>query len=449
MPGDEPPIGSADEDPRLEGISWRSSRSRLPRRLRRWLPVVGTVVTIGVQPVSADEDGNALGETIVWAITEALYQLTRPIRHVIEEYGHELVTLIVHTPNPNAVFEEPTNDPWPAVYGYYWETILPLSLFLYGLSIGLVILLESTSHLFGSYHRTKLKKRAFAGLLGILLWWWLAALSLQFANALTLYLAPDLSDISLFQTLSFTVIGVLGGVLATMTDFVLFVLVALIYLMRQLALYTFVLLMPILIALWVPGVGPMTLVSRFVRRLAGFYVPMVLMTVPVALLFRIGELLGDSLSLSLGGIGSWILALVVPVAAVAAPIVMFWQAGALFFVADRASRRVSRTRASGRMKRVYRTGRGSIRSGRDFTRGVRGKQRVGADNNSETSQRSLGHMGGKGVNRAGSWLKNRGPSIRSKGSSQSSSQPTTDRSATTTSDSGSDAQWQSLRDRRN
>jgi len=43
--------------------------------------------------------------------------------------------------------------------------------------LGIVIFLESTSYLFGSYHRSKLKKRAFSGLLGILSWWWVAALA--------------------------------------------------------------------------------------------------------------------------------------------------------------------------------------------------------------------------------------------------------------------------------
>jgi len=62
------------------------------------------------------------------------------------------------------------------------------------------------------------------------------------------------------------------------------------------------------------------------------------MTLPVALLLRLGELLGESFSLSLGGVGAWLLALLIPVAALFAPLVMFWQAGALFFFADRASR---------------------------------------------------------------------------------------------------------------
>jgi len=60
--------------------------------------------------------------------------------------------------------------------------------------------------------------------------------------------------------------------------------------------------MPLLIVFWIPGVGPFTLISRFVQRLAGFYAPILFMTLPVALLLRLGELPRESFSLSLGGL---------------------------------------------------------------------------------------------------------------------------------------------------
>lgn len=53
-----------------------------------------------------------------------------------------MLEVIVQTPHPDAVFGAPSNGPWPSIYDYYWETIIPLSLSLYGLAIGLVILLE-------------------------------------------------------------------------------------------------------------------------------------------------------------------------------------------------------------------------------------------------------------------------------------------------------------------
>jgi len=100
--------------------------------------------------------------------------------------------------------------------------------------LGIVIFLESTSYLFGSYHRSKLKKRAFSGLLGILSWWWVAALSLRFVDALTGFIVPDLSEIALFETASFAILGVLGVIIAQAVNLTLFLLLALVYTIRQL-----------------------------------------------------------------------------------------------------------------------------------------------------------------------------------------------------------------------
>src|SRR6056297_1686536 len=159
----------------------------------------------------AQESGlSSLGDIIVGAIKDLLTELFKPVTKVIQNYGDELVDVVVGTKHPDTVFGPPTNGAWPAIYDYYWDSIVPLALFLWAVSIGLVIFFETTSHLFSSYHRTKLKKRAFSGLLGILMWWWIAALSLRFTGALADVIVPSLSDISLFETLSFGSMGVLG-----------------------------------------------------------------------------------------------------------------------------------------------------------------------------------------------------------------------------------------------
>lgn len=349
---------------------------------------------------------SALGDVIVAALEEFLRLLVRPVEDVIESNGDALLDVIVGTPHPNAVFAPPTNDAWPRLYEYYWDTIIPLSLLLWALMIGLVIFFESTSHLFSSYHRTKLKKRAFAGLLGVLSWWWMAAISLRFVDALAGFLVPNLSDVSLFQTLSFSTMGVLGIAIALLSDFVLFVLVALIYFARHVILYLFVLLMPLLIVFWVPGVGPFTLVSRFMQRLAGFYVPFLFMTVPIALLFRLGGLLGESFSLSMGGLGAWLTALVIPIVAVASPFVLFWQAGALFFMADRAATHTSAERARTRMHRVQATGQSTRHGARNFLRGTRGELAV-----TQSGQQLLG-SGDSRAHAAGSRLPRWNPNSR-------------------------------------
>ena len=402
--------------------------------MARYAAVTTGLLVAAVQPAVAQDGGDdgggglldGLGDIIIGALTELLRILFSPIRSVIEDHGDALLDLVVGTPHPDSVFSAPTNGPWPNIYSYYWETIVPLSLSLFGLSIGLVIFFESTSHLFSTYHRTKLKKRAFSGLLGVLSWWWIAALSLRFIDSLAAFLIPSVSDISLFQTLSFTGMGVLGLVFTLSTDFVLFVLIGLIYLVRQLALYLFVLMMPLLIVFWIPGVGPFSLVAKFMRRLAGFYVPFLFMTIPVALLFRVGDLLGQSADFSATGIGAWLTALVIPFAAVASPFVLFWQAGLILFVADRASRHVSAQRARNRLSRGRERVRQAGRGGRNFVRGVRNKPAIrGNGQTMLDSGDSRAHAAGQRVNRGGSRLRgtfsNRGDGGGSGGSGGGSS----------------------------
>jgi hypothetical protein len=344
---------------------------------------------------------SSLSDIIVAALQELLRVLFSPIQTLIEDHADDVVSIIVSTPHPNAVFAQPTNGAWPNIYDYYWDGLMPLALLLWALAIGLVIFFESTSYLFSSYHKAKLKRRAFAGLLGILAWWWVAALSLRFIEALTGYLVPDLSSISLFETLSFSAMGVLGLVVTLSVDLVLFLLIAILYFVRQVVLYLFVLLMPILIALWVPGVGPFSLVSGFVRKLAGFYVPFLFMTVPVALLFRLGDLLGTSADLSMEGLGLWLTALVIPIVAVISPFVLFWQAGALLLVTDRLARHGSRHRARDRVARARTAGREGTHGGRNFFRGARGQPAVRGDGQTLLgSGNSRAHAAGSRLNSA-------------------------------------------------
>ena len=318
----------------------------------------------------------SIRDAIVGALTELLRVLFEPITGIIEEYADDLLDVVVSTPRPDTVLGAPTNEPWPDLHTYYWDAIIPISLLVWALSVGLVIMLEATGHLFSGYHQTRLKKRVFAGLLGILSWWWLAAFSLRFISALTGILLPDLSSVSLFETLSFSGMGVLGLAISLTVDFVLFALIAVIYFVRRVTLYLFVLMMPLLIALWVPGVGPFALVSRFMTRLAGFYIPFLFMTLPIALLFRLGGILGGSFSLTMGGIGAWLTALVIPLVAVLSPFVLFWQASALFFIGGRMAQNTSRQTAGRRIDSARSLGATTSRGVRNARAGARGEPAV-------------------------------------------------------------------------
>ena len=348
----------------------------------------------------------ALGDIIPEALSDWLRGLFEPIEQVIQNEGSEVIEAVVSTPAPDTVFGTPTNGAWPQIYEYYWEGLIPLVLFLYGLSIGLVIFFESTSGLFSSYHTTNLKRRAFSGLLGILSWWWIAAFSLRLIDGLGRFLVPDLATVSLFEITSFGVIGLLGLLVSLTVDLILFVLIALIYFTRHVMLYLFVLLMPLLIVFWIPGVGPFSLVSRFMQRLAGFYAPFLFMTIPVALLFRLGALLGESFSLSLDGMLAWVVALIIPFVAVVSPLLLFWQAGALFFIADRAARHMSAEKARSRLSRGREQVQSAKQGGRNFVRGVRDEPAVKSGGQYVlNSGDSRAHSTGQRLNTTGSRLR--------------------------------------------
>ena len=358
------------------------------------------------QESGAGAEGGALIDIIISAIIGFLKDFFSPVTSAIENYGKDLLKVILGTPHPNAVFTEPTNNAWPRLHDYYWQTIIPLALSLWGLALGLVILLESTSYLFSSYHIAKLKKRAFTGLLGILSWWWFAAISLRFMDALTGLLAPSLSNISLFETASFGGMGVLGMVVALSTDFSLFLLLGIIYLSRQVILYLFVLWMPVLIAMWIPGVGPFAMLSKLVRKLAGFYVPFLIMTLPVAILFQLGKILGHSFGPTMGGIGAWLTAIIIPFIAVLSPLVLIWQAGGIFFIGDRIASHVSARQAQRRVPNVRSRASDAKQGSRNFSRGVRGKPAIRDSGQTLlNSGDSRAHRAGDRINSAGSRLR--------------------------------------------
>ncbi|WP_436932830.1 hypothetical protein [Halosimplex halobium] len=397
-----------------------------------WTHLLSVCIALqfGIGSVSAQSGeggGSALGDTIIWAIKNALKALFEPLKTLIQNNANTVLSVAIGTPHPNAVFVAPTNNPWTSVYGYFWDILTPLALLLWALSVGIVIFLESTSYLFSSYHRTKLKRRAFAGLLGILAWWWMDALARQFTNELAIFLAPDLSEITLFETLSISGVGALVTAVTYSVDLFLIALVVLIYFIREVVLYLFTLMMPILIALWIPGVGPFSLVSKFMKRMAGFYVPFLFMTIPVALLFRLGQILGENFGFSVEGLGLWLTALIIPIVAIASPFVLFWQAGSIFFMAQSASRHASKRRAKSRLSGTKDRAETVANGGRNFSRGVQGKPGRTSDGQIVfNSGDSRAHAAGSRLNDAGSRL--RGALARSSSSAAGGDDGVTDNS---------------------
>jgi len=177
------------------------------------------------------------------------------------------------------------------------------------------------------------------------------------------------------------------------------------------------------------------------KRLAGFYVPFLFMTVPVALLLRLGQLLGSSVTLSIGGAGQWLLAILTPLVAVISPFILFWQAGALFFMADSASRHASRDRANARVGKARSAGATTQMGTQNFNRGLQGKPAVKPD-----GQAVLG-SGDSRAHAAGTRLNSTATSLKSRFSSQTARSETTKQPTDSASSDSRNNQFETLRDR--
>lgn len=370
----------------------------------------GTAGSGGAPVLSPD----AIAGAVVSALKQLLAQLFRPIRQFLENNAGGVIRVVLDTPAPTRVFGAPQTTPWIAVYDYYWDAIVPVALLLFVFAGTVVILLETTSALFSSYHRAQLKRRGIVALLGVLSWWWINAFALRLVDGLVVALAPSLGDLTLFETASFGAIGLLGTVIALATDFALFGIVALVYLLRHVLIYFYTLLVPLLLVAWVPGVGPFRLLTGLVAQASRLYVPVLVMPVPVALLFRLGTLLGESAGVSsLGGFGAWVAALIIPFVAILAPIVLLWQTGQIAAAARTTARNISRRQAQARIGGIRSTtgtarsyGATGVQKTRETARGVRERHVVDAEGQSRfglggSRVRAAGQRIRRGVDRLG------------------------------------------------
>ena len=96
----------------------------------------------------------------------------------------------------------------------------------------------------------------------------------------------------------------------------------------------------------------------------------------------------------------------IPLLAVASPFILFWQAGALFFIADRAARHVSAQKARGRLSRGQERLRTARQGGKNLIRGVRDEPAVKSDGQYVlNSGDSRAHASGQRLNTTGSRLR--------------------------------------------
>lgn len=198
------------------------------------------------------------------------------------------------TPTPHTegpfVFGTPTNAPWPALR----ETLIGGEIMLIALLV-LVIAVQGRHvirifNVGSGYHARRTAKTAWMGAVLIITWYWIAVTTLSLVDGLTIVLMPDVSTLTnLLEGFAMTRpsntglalgLALLGGVS-------MWVLEALLYI-REVLLYVYLYGMPIAIALEYSNIP---IVSRIASRLCYQFIPLALLPLPAALLFKGYDLL--------------------------------------------------------------------------------------------------------------------------------------------------------------
>ncbi|MFC7044803.1 hypothetical protein ACFQH6_04650 [Halobacteriaceae archaeon GCM10025711] len=188
------------------------------------------------------------------------------------------------------VFGEPTNAPWGAIE----DSLVGGEVMLVALLL-LVMTVQGrhTVRIFNvgsAYEARKARKTAWLGAVLIITWYWVGVLILYLVEGFTLALIPDLSTLS-NAMLDFMNVAVanpaLALSLASVGGIAMWTLQALYYL-REVLLYVYMFGMPFAIAL---AYGNLPVVSDIAMRFAKRFVPLAVLPMPAAILFKGYDLL--------------------------------------------------------------------------------------------------------------------------------------------------------------
>jgi len=223
-----------------------------------------------------------LEQIVVW-FSEGIVDGYRKITEAV--FG----TPIPETPNGLPV-GVPQNQPWTQLYDALVAGEITLIAFLI-----LVVCVQGrhTLRIFNlsdPIRDRRTRRSAWTGGLLIATWYWIAVTALYLVDGFAIALVPPIDAVvePLVNFFDLTLSNPLLGLLLTFVGAVaMWTLQALLYL-RELLLYVFVYVMPIAIAV---AYGGLPVISGIAARVAVKFIPLAVMPLPVALLFRGYDLL--------------------------------------------------------------------------------------------------------------------------------------------------------------
>ncbi|MFP8890595.1 hypothetical protein ACLI4U_12570 [Natrialbaceae archaeon A-CW2] len=225
---------------------------------------------------------------------DAIDQLIEWFQEGLAE-GYEVVTAQVFgTPTPETdgafVFGDPSNTPWEQIY----SSLVAGEIMLVALLL-LVMCVQGrhTIRIFNignAYETRKTKRSAWTGAFLIVTWYWIAVLTLYLVDGFTIALIPDVSVVTdaMIDLLLLTVSNPLLALFLTGVGAVAMWILQALFFLREILLYILIYAMPIGIAL---AYGNLPIISHIARTVCMKFVPLAIMPIPVALLFKGYELL--------------------------------------------------------------------------------------------------------------------------------------------------------------
>ncbi|NGM71329.1 hypothetical protein G6M89_20390 [Natronolimnobius sp. AArcel1] len=209
--------------------------------------------------------------------------------------GYDSITEeLFGTPVPETsgsfVFSAPTNDPWIDLHdSLVAGEIMLLSLLL------LVIFVQGrhTIRIFNfssNYEARKARRTAWTGAILIVTWYWVAVLILYLVNGFAIALVPGI-DALIRGMVDFLTVSIsnpaLSLFMAAIGGIAMWILQALFFI-REILLYVYLYAMPIGIAV---AFGHLPIVSQIAKQICIKFVPLAIMPLPLAILFRGYDLL--------------------------------------------------------------------------------------------------------------------------------------------------------------
>jgi hypothetical protein len=190
-----------------------------------------------------------------------------------------------------ALFQKPTNQPWTGLYESWKTEAMPLGIIIWVLMVlGILFTQVFTSDPSTALKVRELRTRSWKVFLGILGSWAIGAAFLFVTNSIILTIAPDGSDIASNLAVFTGSVGAAGAaaLLVWFFEGILFLFIVLLLLAQKAMVFIMMWSLPVLIPLAAIDVGPVKYISKPARGIIDMFVPFIMMTLPMALVLRVG-----------------------------------------------------------------------------------------------------------------------------------------------------------------